>query len=205
MADLWNPTDLEDPRVAVIFDDILPEGWEVWIFLDNEAGHPIVHEVRLAPSRAGSPYRKAPDGGLQSRYRGLLNIDELRLRAYQEVVDNLADVGRRPGWQEEAAVWDTIRAAESALANSLRSGRQRRTPEFYAHVAASYVRQASKTRRVYDAMHKLDFPSYSLDTLRDLVKECRQKGYLTSAPSGRAGGQLTEEALALLDEVAVNQ
>lgn len=206
MNNIWLPPNDDDPRVAVIFDDVLPEGWEVWVFLDNENGQAIVHEVRLAPSRSGNPYRSAPDGGLQSRYRGLLNIDELGLRAYREVVNNLTDFAGRPGWQEEAAVWGTIQAAERALADSRPAGRQQRTPEFYALAAASYVRLSRmKARRVYEAMHEADFPSHSVDTLRDLVKACRQKGYLTSAPSGRAGGHLTKKSLTLLGNEGANQ
>jgi hypothetical protein len=185
--------------VAVIFDDVLPEGWEVWIFLDSENGRPIVHEVRIAPRRTGESYRAAPEGGIKSRYRGLLNVDELRRRAFQVVVEDSGWVRDRPQWSRDVAVWQTIEAAERGLSSSPTATRRQRTPEFYTAVAASYVRHTSRSRRVYEAMQETDYPYYHQDTLRDLVKECRKQGYLTAAPKGRAGGQLTDKALRILN------
>jgi hypothetical protein len=199
MPTLWLPPDPEDPRLAVIFDDVLPEGWEVWVFLDSEDGRPIVHEIRIAPRRTGEPYRKAPDGGIKSRYRGLLNVDELRRRAFQAIVEDFGWVRDRPQWTQDVAVWKTIEAAERGLSASPPAARRQRTPKFYAEVAASYVRHTGRSRRVYAAMQETDYPYYHQDTLRDLVKECRRQGYLTAAPKGRAGGQLTESALRILN------
>jgi hypothetical protein len=199
MESFWLPEDPDDPRMAAIFDDVLPKGWDVWIFLDSEDGRPIVWEIRVAPSRTGKPYREAPDGGITSQHRTLLNIDELRLRAFQVVADNFAQVSDRPHWRRDVAVWQTIEAAESALGDPQSPGRRPRTPTLYARVAASYLRQASRNRRVYEAMHEMDYPFYHQDTLRDLVKECRKQGYLTAAPKGRAGGQLTDKALRVLN------
>jgi hypothetical protein len=198
MTELWLPEDSNDPRVAAIFNDVLPEGWEIWVFLDSEHGQPIVHEIRIAPTRVGTSYRKAPEGGIKTRYRGLLNFDELRLRAFYVVVENASKLRERPQWQRDIAAWRTIEAVERELGGAQSPGRRRRTPELYVQVAASYLRNARRSRRVYAAMHETDFPFYHEDTLRDLVKVCRSKGYLTAAPKGRAGGQLTDRALRML-------
>lgn len=68
------------------------------------------------------------------------------------------------------------------------------SPKYYARWAARYVNAARSGSRspVADLAteHDLDRPK-----VRDLIHECRRKGYLTAGRHGAAGGELTPLAL----------
>jgi hypothetical protein len=86
-----------------------------------------------------------------------------------------------------------------------RPGRRGHPDVYYAQIAAEYARlqaqgSRSPTRDLADRMH------ISYSTARDAIGTARRRGLLTSAPrsssgsrrGGRAGGELTKEALEVL-------
>lgn len=71
---------------------------------------------------------------------------------------------------------------------------QERSPEYYATWAALYVQAlANNPRRALSDLAEAH--GMERTVMRDLINRCRAKGYLTRGPKGRAGGQLTEQAL----------
>jgi len=190
----------KDPRLAVIFDDVLA-GWEVWIWLDHEHGMPIIHELRVAPPRTGTRYRQAKPGGLVASNRNKINLLTLSRRAFQEVMTHTEELRAHPQWEHwkaEIAAFETIEAARHAVVDPKLAGRRKRTPLYYAQVSAAYVREVAAGPKPYERMAE-EFDS-NADTMLDVVKEARRRGFLTKAPSGKAGGQLTKKANAILDD-----
>ena len=201
-TELWFPADATDPRVAVIFDDVLP-GWEVWIWLDHEHGKPIIHEVRIAPPRTheGTPYRRATRGGLRAGDRNSVNLGTLGPRAFREVVTHTDELRESPQWEHwksQVSVFETLDAAKHAVADPEFAGRRTITPLYLAQISAAYVRAVeTETGRPYEQMSSEFYKSHSY--LRDLVKLARRQGFLTKAPRGIAGGQLTKKSYRILD------
>lgn len=76
-------------------------------------------------------------------------------------------------------------------------GRRRQPDEFYAAVAAAYV-QALEAGSRSPARDIADARSYSRSMVNNWIHEARRRDLLTEAPPGRAGGELTERARALL-------
>lgn len=84
------------------------------------------------------------------------------------------------------------------LSVSERAGRRGRDDRFYARWAAEYVGAFSRSGHPVAEMASRH--SLSPSQVRNLVHACRRRGMLTSAPSGRAGGELTARAIDLLKE-----
>ena len=77
-----------------------------------------------------------------------------------------------------------------------RPGR-RQPDEFYAEVAAAYVAALDGGSRS-PVRDLASVRGYSTSMVNNWIYEARQRGLLTEAPPGRAGGELTEQARALL-------
>ena len=84
------------------------------------------------------------------------------------------------------------------LSVSERVGRRGRDDRFYARWAADYADAFSRSSHPVAEMAARH--SLSPSQVRNLVYACRRRGMLTSAPSGRAGGELTARAIELLRE-----
>jgi hypothetical protein len=79
-----------------------------------------------------------------------------------------------------------------------RVGRRGRDEVYYARWAAAYVEALARSARPVDDLasrHNL-----SASQIRNLMHACRRRGMLTASPPGRAGGDLTPRAIALLEE-----
>lgn len=202
MAEFRIPKDRKDPRLHVIFDDVLPE-WEVWIWLDHEHGMPIIHELRIAPprTRKGTPYRRAKRGGLLASNRNKINLLTLSRRAFREVLTHTDELRAHPQWEHwkaQIAAFETVEAARHAVVDPKHAGRRKRTPLYCAQVSAAYVREVAVGPKPYERMAE-EFDS-TADAMLDVVKEARRRGFLTKAPAGKAGGQLTKKAIRTLDD-----
>lgn len=81
---------------------------------------------------------------------------------------------------------------------STRVGRRGRDDRYYAKWAAAYVDALTRSGRPIEDLRRRH--SLSASQVRNLVHACRKRGLLTSSPSGRAGGDLTDSARALLEE-----
>jgi hypothetical protein len=84
------------------------------------------------------------------------------------------------------------------LSVTTRVGRRGRDDLYYARWAAAYVGALARSGRPVEdlaARHNL-----SASQIRNLMYACRRRGMLTASPRGRAGGELTPRAVALLKE-----
>lgn len=82
------------------------------------------------------------------------------------------------------------------FARNRRPGRRGRPDVFYAGLAAEYVELLSTSSTpTKDLAERHD---YSATSMRDFLNQARGRGLLTPSQRGRAGGELTKEALKLL-------
>jgi hypothetical protein len=84
------------------------------------------------------------------------------------------------------------------LSVTTRVGRRGRDDLYYARWAVAYVEALARSARPIEdlaARHNL-----SASQIRNLMHACRRRGMLTASPPGRAGGELTPRAIALLKE-----
>ncbi len=93
--------------------------------------------------------------------------------------------------------------SEASIASSRRPGSSGRDDRFYALVAAAYVAAIERGSRkpvvaAADTLSKAWEGTYEPTYVRDLLHVARGRELLTRPPKGRAGGQLTEKARALL-------
>lgn len=108
--------------------------------------------------------------------------DDLRNRLRAEGFDDVADYFRMASVER-------------------RPGRRRQPDEFYAQVAAAYIRALEAGSRS-PARDIAEAESYSVSQVNNWIHEARRRELLTSAPPGRAGGELTVRARELLAKEA---
>jgi hypothetical protein len=91
--------------------------------------------------------------------------------------------------------------SEQALEAPRRVGRRGRPDLYYARLAAAYVSavESGNPRPVAAVAEQLG-DGYSSAYVRDALHRARERGLLIRPPRGRAGGRLTNKALAMLDE-----
>lgn len=200
----WSIVLEEDGRpneLGIALHDEIPP-WVVEVFLNGDSGETIVSEVRVVAPVDG--VRLLPAGGLGSQL-GKLNISRLKSRAMAAAREltmqehtlvppeyKLPEVAIEKHLSDLGSIERLRRAAES------KGMRYERDPWWLATVAAHYVLLAAESQSVVPTLAN----AYGLahETVRDIVKQCRADGLLTSpAISGRAGGQLTEKAQRLLE------
>ncbi len=108
------------------------------------------------------------------------------------------DVGRGPrGGSLAARDFTTLGGAKAVdwvrESAARRPGPAGRPDAFYAHVAALYVGCPSRRTALADLAAQLGRPTAHV---RQLLATARERGLLTAAPIGRAGGSLTQAAIA---------
>jgi len=157
-----------------------PPDWKKRI--PSKKDRPFVSSVLPKPDGITTPY-----GGIVSGTLTSLRVEDLR----RWVAD---EVGMRPKLTSAQAAWD------ADLVAAFRSGKRvKRTPQFYARIAAIYVEESQRTDKVYKAM--AERIPLAESTIRDIVKKARKLDLLTRPPGqGRRGGQLTDEARFLLEQ-----
>jgi len=99
------------------------------------------------------------------------------------------------GWRRHAMHLTPADWAEQ-VKSAKRPGRRGRPPMFWAQVAADYCSRLGSGREVADMAEERVM---SKARVSNLVYEARLRGMLTAAPPGRAGGDLTPAAIALLE------
>jgi hypothetical protein len=152
------------------------------------------------------------DGSIGSRMLRDLPIGEMR-RAVRAALDQRSEAARseaqarleslsaRPDlavamvgqleWAGRAA------AIASAFVDRPRTGPAGRSDREYAAIAAVYVRHLGDAQPVERAAEQLGLTPKSV---RNYLYRARERGVLTSAGRGRAGGELTEYGCQLLEE-----
>jgi hypothetical protein len=84
------------------------------------------------------------------------------------------------------------------LSVTTRVGRRGRDDLYYARWAMAYVEALARSARpIEDLAARYNL---SASQIRNLMHACRRRDMLTASPPGRAGGELTPRAIALLKE-----
>jgi hypothetical protein len=169
--------------------------WAVAYTVTERDGIPIIDEVRVAPAanifapvprRGMGPPRYSP-GGVTATLLRLVPMDRsIIARAMQAAV----------------GVRGNPLFSDLAIENGRRSRGVRHDERFLAAIAAGYVELLPTSGDVYGDLRGLLAERnihYGREGVRELVRKARERGLLTSAPKGRAGGALTPRAVSLLD------
>jgi hypothetical protein len=171
----------------------LPQGWRARYTLVPQDGQAVVAELRVFREEQLDP--PLPRGGLTSRLLRQIPITA-HLRIARKTWQQREDEGRNLfGLRYDSlGAWGFTRAA---LQDPLRPGRKGHPDLLYAKLSSDYVRELARgTRNPVASIARRQH--FSPSWVSQLIVRCRQKGFLTAAPVGRAGGQLTEAALAVL-------
>ncbi|MGH2658405.1 MAG: hypothetical protein ACRDHS_01775 [Actinomycetota bacterium] len=186
------------------------EGWLAsYRVVMKEAG-PVVAEIRVFPAEAdhrtagiwSQDPASVPAEGIPARVLRRLRLTD-PIGLFEEFVEQ---------WEAEQGEEVTMRVFgrfgfRRSAAVPKRTGRAGRSDEFYARWAAAYVERLRRGSRhpVRDLVTRppvkiAGFASSPAPeaTVRAFIHEARRRKLLTSAPSGRAGGELTEKSTRLL-------
>ena len=159
----------------------------------TQAGHLVGLEVTNWWVTGGNPPYPLEEWGpiadrpllvLNARRMRELPLGEVEAAARRELA---IDVKRTP----------EARKLLRTFGDNLRTGRRGRPPAAYAALAARYVELLKEGRGLPDLARDLNL---SASQVRNLLYTARQKGLLTEAPRGKAGGRLTEKAEQLLTQ-----
>jgi hypothetical protein len=153
------------------------EGWIAQITFVSQQGAWVVERITVEPDD------ELPVGGITKR---LLT----RLPLAQAFDDLPERVGERIREIERFVYLDELRRTP-------RPGRRGRESLFYADVAAAYT-EACRRGSHHPVRDLAEVGPYDEEQLRNALKKARQRGLLTDPPPGRAGGELTRRAFALL-------
>jgi len=208
LHDPREPREYQDVKVA----DDLPDGWQCTYRVVAQDGQPVVAELCIHPSG------EVPRGGLNTRVlrqvrlgkhvaalTGVIRRSLSRGRAREErTVDIPAAPGRAPQTRIDFGPDDIDRDLFEGLGfekppPERRPGRPRSTSDReLADLAAAYVTAIEEGSVNPVAVAALE-RSYSHSHARDKLHEARERGLLTRPPTaGRAGGELTQKARALV-------
>jgi hypothetical protein len=173
-------------------------GWTVSYRLEGQDGEPVVAELRVFPGPSpflGCPTTDAqtPRGGLTRRgLRDRVAIDEA-LELVPEILEHIS------AHAEGLRLADLPADMAAAGIDPHDAGRGK--PElWFAQLAQDYVEARRRSHRPIEDLRRLPrYRRYSVPSIRDYVHRARSKGLLSRGPgAGRAGGQLTDKARALL-------
>ncbi len=204
-------------RRSIWFELPAAEGFVAAYRIVAKRRKPIVAEVRLFPEEGGRTHggrwsgdaAVVPEGGIPGKALRALRLKD-PMQQYPEILANLQ---RRHGADAAKRLLDEFALSRRSHLVPRRPGRKGRSDEFYAVWAVAYVGRlkAGSRRPVKDlAMtppihirgHVSDAKKASEDTVRDIIHEARARGFLTAAPEGKAGGELTPRAERVLRKAA---
>ena len=156
------------------------DGWVFTVTISRERGLTSVG-VRCEEGLSWRRVRTAPIGEIEAAVRA-------------GAPDRLAEAIGEPVGSAD------VRALGREFADRPRPGAAGRRDSFYVELAREYVTHFENNgdnaaRALAKAMH------LSVVQVRSLLGEARRRGFLTSAPPGRAGGQLTARGIEMLREI----
>jgi transposase-like protein len=213
---IWRPRrglrNLVDIAVLVNAADAwieVPMGgaWIVAYRIVNDHGTPVVGEIRVFPAEPKEGRElgrwsgellgaraRVPRRGITSR-----QLRRIRVRAYQRrMAEQVARLREQAPELASDFGWDQGSSADVPNRDAgTRRGRKGRPDEFYADIAAEYVRAISQRSRrpIADIARQRKIPA---SQVRDMIRQARKRKLLTGAGSGLSGGVLTARAQALL-------
>jgi hypothetical protein len=191
-----------------VLDRALEPEWSVLYRVVEQDGNPVVAELRVVPA----PHSEEEDEWAEEAL--------LKPQKTWGVEPPVADGGLlarqvravRPGRAiKESRRWAALerenpiahalgfRFSDSVLNAPRHVGRRGRSDRFYVEVCVAYIDavQAGEPAPVQAAADRLGFKHAHV---RDALHRARRRGLLTPPPPGRAGGQLTDKARAVLAE-----
>ena len=170
--------DVDEQRFDELVHEI--EGYPGWrLISDVEVTERGLRLRRLVIEREPSKPMKPEDSGITTRM--LRDIHTGPLIASLRVA---------------AAQHEALFGGAPDLSVGRRVGRAGRDDQYYARWAAEYADALTTSGNPVAEMAKRHHLSAS--QIRNLMHACRKRGMLTAAPRGRAGGELTPRAIALL-------
>jgi hypothetical protein len=196
----------------VIVEESLDDQWTgVYRFEAGARGDVVLAEIRIVPSPRSESHRRRLKKYLRPpprEERPTPPAEDLTARVLRRLTPggmrNFArDALLRSFGKEQLSKWRGFETA--ALEAPRRPGRKGHDDRFLAQVASVYVGAlaAGSRRPIADTAERLREVGqhYSNARVRDLVFMARERGFLTGPPGpGRAGGELTAKAKAVLDE-----
>jgi hypothetical protein len=154
--------------------------WVVEVTFQHASHNPAIHSLTITPFR-----RWAPIAGLETDVLRSVRLGELQRKVWAKVHTDemMKTLGRRD--------------------HGTSSGRTPRRPRgghndlYYARWARRYV-MACKNPSPVQRLAKRH--NLSVSQIRNILYEARQRELLTDSPKGKAGGDLTEKAIAILEK-----
>ena len=136
-----------------------------------------------------------PDGGLVTDDLRLIRLHEAARKIKSKILS-----GEESDWGPSSPIGNPpMPPAEWAQTLATRPGRKGREERDYAEVAARYVDALGSRTPIKELAEQL-FLSDS--QVRSVLNKARDRGLLTAAPKGKAGGKLTDKALKILKREA---
>jgi hypothetical protein len=131
-----------------------------------------------------------PEGGLVTDDLRLLRVNELARKLLAKITS-----GDESDWGPSPIGNPPMPPPGWATTLAMRPGRRGRDDLDYARVAAQYVALLHSQTPLKQLAEELRF---NAKQVRNLLRKARDRGLLTEAPTGKAGGTLTPYALELL-------
>lgn len=183
------PADREgvDPMgpIEVELPELGPE-WRVIVTPRITPAGPVIDSLTIRPSP--DPEHAPPDSGLTREH-----LDRIQVRTLRTAIRNAVALLRGPEHPYRdrlpVEVWDRWEQQPHP-------GRAGHPDLEYALLAAKYVELVQTSEHPVRDLAKAE--GRSEPRIRGLLTAARSRGLLTAAPSGRAGGELTDKAKALL-------
>jgi hypothetical protein len=199
--------------------------WLVTYTLETQDGYPVVSELRVVPCPStvradtlkfrADTHKLAEELGLAAGNDDLhVPLPTLRRVHRGDIEPGEAPPGGLSGrllrTLQPSAVQEFTQTTLSRVSDPVarlygydpagepRHRGARHDDRFYATIAADYVRALAAGSR-HPVVDVADAHHYDAEYVRDVLHDARQRELLTRPPRGRAGGQLTEKALSVLN------
>jgi hypothetical protein len=155
------------------------EDWIAVATFQFSAQEPVLRSMTVRP------FGEWASRPLTAKALGSVKINEVYRRAHQHL-----------GTPDVAAALGRVPRPKDDFTRVPRPGRRGRSDLSYARWAAHYVKLEGRPKRlqVLARQHKV-----KEQAARDILYQARRRGLLTTAPPGKAGGELTDKARKVLE------
>lgn len=182
----------EDESGAPTYD------WELRYLVRQRGSVGEIVELAVRPSDAEPPQRSRIWADRPADTVGGIPMRLLRLSS-RELLELVADfqVWAMSATTSDPAVKRRLQQWGDDFSASARPGRKGRPPVEYARVAQRYVQLLNDPKPLESLRAELGL---SASQVRNVLYKARHDDLLTRAPKGRAGGELTQKAIDLLEQ-----